>query len=122
MYRLGREFFWVRRALVFKTSSEIEYGITSLFRKQAPAIKILDVRRQHWCIETGLHYRRDVTFHEDVTRMTIDVVGSIFSIIHNLMIGLLKRAGFSNSAKGRRWFERYLNDAFALLISGNSLS
>ncbi len=122
VYRLERQFFWVRRAQIYKTSFEIEYGLTSLGRKQAPALKILKVRRSHWSIETGLHYRRDVTFHEDATRMTLGVAGSILSIVHNLVLGLLKRAGFSNSAKGRRWFEGHLQEAFDLLTSGNSFS
>jgi predicted transposase YbfD/YdcC len=122
VYRLERQFFWVRRGDVYKTSDEIEYGITDLSRKQAPAIKVLKVRRSHWGIETGLHYRRDVTFHEDATRMTIGVAGSILSVVHNLVLGLLKRAGFTNSAKGRRWFDGHLADAFALLISLNSFS
>jgi predicted transposase YbfD/YdcC len=122
VYQLEREFLWVRQARVYKTSYEVEYGITSLSRKQAPAIKILNTRRQHWCIETGLHYRRDVTFHEDATRMTVGAAGSILSMVHNLVLALLKLAGFSNSARGRRWFEGHLEDAFALLISGNLLS
>jgi predicted transposase YbfD/YdcC len=122
VYRLERQFFWIRRAQIYKTSFEIEYGITSLARKQAPAIKILKVRRSHWAIETGLHYRRDVTFHEDATRMTIGASGSILSVVHNLVLGLLKRAGFVNSAKGRRWFEGHIQDAFTLLVSGNSFS
>jgi predicted transposase YbfD/YdcC len=122
VYRLERQFFWIRRAQIYKTSYEIEYGVTSLTRKHAPAIKILKVRRSHWAIETGLHYRRDVTFHEDATRMTIGTAGSILSVVHNLVLGLLKRAGFVNSAKGRRWFDGHLQDAFALLISGNSFS
>jgi len=122
VYRLERQFFWVRRGNVYKTSYEIEYGITDLSRKQAPAMKVLKVRRSHWGIETGLHYRRDVTFHEDATRMTIGVAGSILSVVHNLVLGLLKRAGFTNSAKGRRWFDGHLADAFALLTSVNSFS
>jgi predicted transposase YbfD/YdcC len=122
VYRLERQLFWIRRTQIYKTTFEIEYGISSLARKQAPAIKILKVRRSHWAIETGLHYRRDVTFHEDATRMTIGASGSILSVIHNLVLGLLKRAGFVNSAKGRRWFEGHLQEAFALLIAGNSFS
>jgi hypothetical protein len=54
--------------------------------------------------------------------MTIGTAGSILSIVHNLVLGLLKRAGFTNSAKGRRWFEGQLQDAFALLLSGFSPS
>lgn len=122
VYRLERQFFWIRRCEVYKTSNDIEYGITSLSRKQAPAIKVLKVRRSHWGIETGLHYRRDVTFREDATRMTIGVAGSILSIVNNLVLGLLKRAGFANSAKGRRWFDGHLQEAFHLLVSKNSLS
>jgi predicted transposase YbfD/YdcC len=122
VYRLERKFFWVRQGLTYKTSAEVEYGMTSLVRKVAPPTKVLKVRRAHWQIETGLHYRRDVTFHEDATRMTVGPAARILSIVHDLVLGLLKRAGFSNAAKGRRWFEGHLPQAFALLCSGNSLS
>jgi predicted transposase YbfD/YdcC len=122
VYRLERKFFWVRQGQAYKTSCEVEFGITSLLRKAASPAKVLMVRRQYWQIETGLHYRRDVTFHEDATRMTIGRAGSILSIIHNLVLGLLKRAGFTNSAKGRRWFEGHLQEAFALFRSDFSRS
>jgi predicted transposase YbfD/YdcC len=122
VYRLERQFFWVRQGQTYKTSCEIEFGITSLARKVAPPAKVLKVRRAHWLIETGLHYRRDVTFHEDATRMTVGAAGRILSIVHDLVLALLKRAGFTNAAKGRRWFEGHLSQAFALLCSGNSLS
>ena len=117
VYHLVRQFFWIRQGQTYKTSCEEEYGLTSISRQAAQPLKVLNVRRQHWSIETGLHYRRDVTFHEDATRMTIGSAGSILSIVHNLVLGLLKRAGFSNSAKGRRWFDGHLQDAFALLLS-----
>jgi predicted transposase YbfD/YdcC len=122
VYRLERKFFWVRQGQTYKTSCEVEYGMTSLIRKVAAPVKVLKVRRAHWQIETGLHYRRDVTFHEDATRMTVGPAARILSIVHDLVLGLLKRAGFSNAAKGRRWFEGHLQEAFALLCSGNSLS
>jgi hypothetical protein len=54
--------------------------------------------------------------------MTVGATAKILSIVHNLVLGLLKQAGFSNAAKGRRWFEGHLPAAFALLCSGNSLS
>jgi hypothetical protein len=54
--------------------------------------------------------------------MTIGTAGSILSIVNNLVLGLLKRAGFTNSSKGRRWLEGHLQDAFNLLTSTNSLS
>ena len=122
VYRLERKFFWVRQGQTYKTSCEIEVGMTSLSRKVAAPLKVLQVRRAHWQIETGLHYRRDVTFHEDATRMTVGAAARILSIVHNLVLGLLKRAGFTNAAKGRRWFDGHLQEAFALLRSLNSLS
>ena len=75
VYRLEGQFFWVRQGQTYKTSYEIEFGITSLVRKVAPPAKVLKVRRGHWLIETRLHYRRDVTFHEDATHMTIGAAG-----------------------------------------------
>jgi hypothetical protein len=112
----------IRQGQTYKTSFEVEYGLTSLSHHAAPPLEVLNVRCHHWSIETGLHYRQDGTFHEDATRVTIGSAGSILSIVHNLVLGLLKRAGFTNSAKGRRWFDGHLQDAFALLFSLNHLS
>ena len=122
VYRLEREFIWMRQGKSYKTSREVEFGITSLSREKASPGKVLAMRRKHWLIETGLHYRRDVTFHEDATRMTKGAAGRVLAIVHNLVLGLLKMAGFTNAAQGRRWFAGHLQEAFALLIAGNSLS
>jgi len=118
--RLERQFTWLRKGQVIKRSCEIEFGITSLSRTQASPADLLHSRRQHWFIETGLHYRRDVTFKEDATRMTQAAVGRIVATIHNLVIALIKRTGFSNAAKARRWFAGHLDQAFALLITTRS--
>ena len=117
VYRLQRKFVWMRQGKAYKTSCEVEFGITSLSRMKASPERLLAIRRQHWLIETGLHYRRDVTFHEDATRMTIGAAGRILAIVHNLVLGLLKKAGFTNAAQGRRWFAGHIQEAFALLIS-----
>jgi predicted transposase YbfD/YdcC len=117
VYRLQRDFSWIRQGKVYKKSCEVEYGITSLSREKVSASKLLRLRRSHWLIETGLHYRRDVTFHEDATRMTIDAAGSILATVHNLVIALIKRANFKNAAEARRHFDGHLNEAFALLLT-----
>jgi len=44
--------------------------------------------------ETGVVYTLG-----DGTRMTIGAAGCILSIVHNLVLGLLKRVRFTNSAK-----------------------
>lgn len=117
VYRLERRFDWVRQGKIFKSSCEVEFGITSLPRDQASPAKVLQLRRKHWFIETGLHYRRDVTFREDATRMTIGPSGRILATVHNLVIGLIKRAGYDNAAKARRYYEGHIDQAFSLLIS-----
>jgi len=122
VYRLERKFSWVRQGKVYKTSCETEYGITSLPRDQASPARVLRIRRQHWLIETGLHYRRDVTFHEDATRMTIGPAGRILATVHNLVLGLIKRAGYKNAAQARRYYEGHFAEAFALLITVGSQS
>lgn len=122
VYRLERKFSWVRQGKVYKTSCEIEYGITSLSRDQASPSKVLQVRRKHWLVETGLHYRRDVTFHEDATRMTIGAAGRILATVHNLVLSLIKRAGYNNAAQARRYFEGHIDLAFSLLTSVKSPS
>jgi len=122
VYRLERQFSWVRRGQIYKTSCEVELGITSLSRQNAAPARVLAIRRRHWLIETGLHYRRDVTFQEDATRMTLGPAGRILSIVHDLALGLIKTAGFTNAAQGRRWFDGHLPEAFAMLTGAASLS
>ena len=48
-------------------SRQIAYGLTSLSSQQADPASLLAFRRKYWGIESGLHYRRDVTLHEDAT-------------------------------------------------------
>lgn len=115
VYRLERHFQWWRQGRCYRTSCEVEFGITSLTRQQASPLRLLQIRRAHWGIETGLHYRRDVTLHEDATRMTVGNIGKVMASINNLVLALIRQAGFHNAAQARRWFAAHLSDAFALL-------
>ena len=119
VYCLQREFVWLRQGKIYKSSCEVEFGITSLSPEKASPLQVLQSRRKHWLIETGLRYRRDVTFREDATRMTVGASGRILALVHILVIGLIKRAGFQNAAKARRYFEGHLAEAFHLLITAN---
>jgi len=117
VYRLERQFQWWRNGRCYRTSCEVEFGITSLSRKKVTPERLLHLRRQHWGIETGLHYRRDVTFKEDATRMTIGHTGKVMASINNLVIALICQAKFHNAAQARRWFAAHLTEAFALLTT-----
>jgi predicted transposase YbfD/YdcC len=117
VYRLEREFQWWRKGRKIRTSNAVEYGITSLKRKDVSASQLLSFRRDHWGIEVGSHYRRDVTFKEDALRMTVGDTGKIVACIHNLVIALIKQAGHDNVAKARRYYAGHLSEAFALLTA-----
>jgi predicted transposase YbfD/YdcC len=115
VYRLDREIQWWRAGKCYRTSSEVEFGITSLPHQRASASRLLEIRRAHWGIETGLHYRRDVTLKEDATRMTVGNTGIIMVSINNLALALIRQAKFYNTAQARRWFAANLTRAFTLL-------
>ncbi len=121
-YRLQRQFQWLRSGRCYRTSNEVEFGITSLSRTSATPARLLKIRRAHWGIETGLHYRRDVTFKEDATRMTVANTGHVMASINNLVIALIHQAKFENAAQARRWFAAHISDAFLLLTRPYSLS
>jgi predicted transposase YbfD/YdcC len=117
VYRLERQFQWRRSGRGYRSSCEVEFGITSLPRTQANPARLLKIRRTHWGIETGLHYRRDVTFHEDATRMTVGHTGQVMASLNNLVLALIRQAKLENAAQARRWFASHVSEAFSLLTT-----
>ena len=117
VYRLRRQFQWRRNGYCYRTTDEVEFGIASLTRTEAAPSRLLDIRRAHWGIETGLHYRRDVTFKEDATRMTVGNTGKVMASINNLILALIRQAKFQNAARARRWFDGHISEAFSLLTT-----
>jgi predicted transposase YbfD/YdcC len=98
-----------------KVEHEVRYGLTSLSTTAASAAQLLAFARAHWGIENGLHYRRDVTFREDATRLTQGHAGRVMAALNNLVIGLLCRAGFTNLAAARRRCSANLHLSLTLL-------
>ena len=96
---------------------EVVYGLTSLSPEKANPAKILALFREYWKIESGLHYRRDVTLREDATRLTVGNAGHNMAILNNLVIGLCLSQGFDNLAKARRFFSAQPKAALDLLTS-----
>jgi len=121
VYRLERTIQYWRSGKCYRTTCEVEFGITSLTRQIASASRLLEIRRAHWGIEAGLHYRRDVTLNEDATRMTVGNTGIIMASINNLVLALIQQAKFYNAAQARRWFAANLSRAFSLLTTPSLL-
>jgi len=108
-----------RRSVSTKTGEvqeQILYGFTSLSRDEITPKKLLKLVRSYWGIENGLHYRRDVTLHEDRTRMTKGNTAQVMACLNNLVIGLvLTRTDHPYLPQARRFFSAHPDQAFSLL-------
>ena len=100
--------FMLRREVTFLKSGhmscEIVYGVTSCSPERVSAEQLLAWIRQYWGIENGLHYRRDVTLHEDQTRFSLPNLAKSMAAINNFVIGLVRKLGLTNLAQTRRQF------------------
>jgi len=98
-----------------KESCEISYGITSCSRQKVQPKKLMKWIRDHWSIENGLHYRRDVTMKEDATRMKHPQMARVMSHFNNFIIAIIHKLGLDNLASARRQFDAIINRQLALL-------
>lgn len=101
---------------------QVVYGLTSLLPERASPKKLLALVRGYWEIETGLHYRRDVTLKEDATRLTVGNAGHVMAILNNVVIGLCLQNGYRNLAHARRLFNARAELALNLLCSAHTHS
>ena len=84
-----------------KVTREVHYFITSLPATVEPA-RLLRIRRSHWGIENRLHYVRDVTLGEDASQIRTGAAPEVMATLRNIVIALLRRAGYSNIAAALR--------------------
>lgn len=85
-----------------KRTETIRFGVTSLPHELAGAAQLLALVRQHWDIESDLHYRRDVTFAEDRCHTRMGASAHLNAILNNTAITLLMRLHQTNLATARR--------------------
>jgi predicted transposase YbfD/YdcC len=85
-----------------KTTTEVQYAITSLSRRQADAALHLKLWRSHWGIENGLHWVRDTLWQEDRCRIRDPQAGHNMAAVRNAAINLLRLAKASNLAAAVR--------------------
>jgi predicted transposase YbfD/YdcC len=113
VFRITRDSVQVKTG---KRSKQTIYGITSLPVEEYGATELLELVRKHWGIENGLHYRRDVTFKEDACRQTTTNGGRVLAVLNNLTIGILRKLGWENLAKARRYFSSQIEEALNLIM------
>ena len=91
------------------------YGITSLPPKVASAADLLRLRRGHWTIENRLHYVKDQGLAEDRCTVHTAAGPTILSVLRDLAITLLRRAGYHTIAARLRHYSRHPDDLLPLL-------
>lgn len=97
--------------------TERGYGVTSLSVRRASPARLLQLHRTHWGIENGLHYRRDVTLHEDAGHTKTTAVGHCLATLNNLVIELTIGRAWTNLAKARRYYDAHPDQALYLLLT-----
>jgi predicted transposase YbfD/YdcC len=113
VFQLEREFEQMNTG---KCTQEVVYGITSLSAKEAGAARLLEIVRGHWGIESGLHYRRDVTLREDRSRVRVGQAPHALAVINNLVLGLFARLGYTSAPEARRHLAAHLDEAVNLVL------
>ena len=113
VFQLEREFKQLNTGQI---TQAVVYGITSLAVKEADAARLLTITRGHWRIESGLHYRRDVTLREDRSRVRTGHAPQVLAVVNNLVLGLLARLGYTNAPAARRHFAAHLDEAVNLIL------
>lgn len=97
-----------------KIERETRFYIASL----RPEAKVLNVIvRQHWGIESKLHWLLDVAFREDHSRKRAGHAAQNFSAINKIALNLLKQdKSAARSIKGKRLKAAWNNDYLGLLL------
>jgi predicted transposase YbfD/YdcC len=94
--------------------TEVHYAITSLGPAHGASV-LLRTKRGHWGIENRLHWVRDVTLGEDGSQVRSGDAPQVLAALRNVVIGLLRLAGFTNIAAALRHHGWQPHLALALL-------
>ena len=85
-----------------KKTVEVVYLITSAGPAVAPPATLAAWVQGHWGIENRLHWVRDVTFDEDRSQVRTGAAPQVMATLRNLVISLLRLAGWTNIAEALR--------------------
>jgi len=79
-----------------KETIELVYLVTDMAKEELSAQRFLEIKRDYWCIENELHYRKDFVFGED--RSTIRVVHGAQNMasLRNFALSFFIASGIKN--------------------------
>jgi predicted transposase YbfD/YdcC len=89
-----------------KQTTEVVYLITSAGGRLAPPAVLVSWIREHWHIENGLHWVRDVTYQEDKSLVRTGNAPRVMATLRSTAISLLRLDGHDNIAAANRHHAR----------------
>lgn len=98
---------------------EIVSGLSNLSMQGVPPARLLELVRDHWAIENRLHHRRDVSLGEDACQTRTGPVPSLLARLNITVLSLLDQVGVRNVPRQMRFFDAHLDQALALILTGN---
>lgn len=98
---------------------EVAYAITNLPPGQASPKELAKLLRNHWHIENRLHYVRDVTYREDLSRVRSGSGPRVMASMRNIAISIHRLYGEKNIAHATRACCQKSTRAFARLTGRN---
>jgi predicted transposase YbfD/YdcC len=113
VFQLEREF---KQLNTGQFTREVVYGVSSLTPSEADAARLLAITRRQWGIESGLHYRRDVTLREDRSRVRTGQAPQVLAAINNVVLGFLARLGYTCAPQARRHFAAHVDEAVNVVL------
>jgi predicted transposase YbfD/YdcC len=99
-----------------KQKQQVRYAITSLPPSIGTAQKLLALKRQHWLIENRSHRAKDVNLGEDASLIHCRQGPAVCSVLRNIALSLLRRAGYHAIAARLRYYSQCPAEAVLLLL------
>jgi predicted transposase YbfD/YdcC len=99
-----------------KEMHQVHYGLTSLTHTEASPPRLLALLREHWQIETGLHYRRDDTLREDRCTVRTGHAAQAMAVLNNVVLGIVKRIGWRYLPDARRHYAKHFQQSTTLIL------
>ena len=95
----------------------LHYGVTSLPPEVAGPERLLALKRDHWQIETGLHFVKDVTLGEDRSLIHAGQGPVVMAMLRDTVVSLIRRSGWRTIASRLRYLADRPVDAVALVVN-----
>ena len=99
-----------------KTQHASRYFISNARPEELKADQVMQLIRQHWQIENGLHRTRDVHFKEDTSSVRMGNLPRVMAALSNLVIGFLTRRGWTSITQAAEHFVAQPRAALELIL------